>query len=58
MPRLAGVAHFWWIIADPASPHDWINEGLAEFTPFRLTEEQFGKAFAEARLADPVRRIG
>jgi hypothetical protein len=46
------MAHFWWLIADPATPNDWINEGLAEFTAFRLTEERFGPAFAEARLAE------
>jgi len=45
------MAHFWWVVADPATPNDWINEGLAEFTAFRLTEERFGKTFADARLA-------
>ena len=46
------MAHFWWIIADPTTPDDWINEGLAEFTAFRLTEERFGEGFAAARLAE------
>ncbi len=46
------MAHFWWSIADPATPNDWINEGLAEFTAFRLTEERFRRSFAEARLAE------
>ncbi len=46
------MAHFWWMIADPATPNDWINEGLAEFTAFRLTEQRFGQGFAEARLAE------
>ncbi len=46
------MAHFWWSVADPATPSDWINEGLAEFTAFRLTEGRFGEAFAQARLAE------
>lgn len=46
------MAHFWWSVADPATPDDWINEGLAEFTAYRLTEERFGEAFATARLAE------
>ena len=46
------MAHFWWIVSDPTTPNDWISEGLAEFTAFRLTEERFGQTFAEARLAE------
>lgn len=46
------MAHFWWGIADPSTPDDWINEGLAEFTAFRLTEERYGKAFADMRIAE------
>jgi hypothetical protein len=46
------MAHFWWTIADPTTPDDWINEGLAEFTAFRLAKERFGEAFAAARLAE------
>lgn len=49
------MAHFWWMIADPATPNDWINEGLAEYTAFRLTEERFGPAFAQVRLAEYYR---
>jgi aminopeptidase N len=44
------LAHFWWMIADAASPDDWINEGLAEYTAFRLTSDRFGEAFASARI--------
>ncbi len=29
------------------TPDDWINEGLAEFSAFRLSEEFFDKAFAD-----------
>jgi len=46
------LAHFWWSVADPDTPDDWINEGLAEFTAFRFTEERYGEAFAEVRLAE------
>ena len=41
------MAHFWWAIADMGTPDDWINEGLAEFSAFRLSEEFFDKAFAD-----------
>ena len=46
------MAHFWWTISDPATPNDWINEALAEFSAFRLTQGRFGRPFAEARLAE------
>jgi len=46
------LAHFWWTIADPGTPNDWINEGLAEFSAFRLAEWRFGPAFKDARLAE------
>lgn len=40
------MAHFWWLIADANTPDDWINEGLAEYSAFRMSEEFFGKSFA------------
>jgi hypothetical protein len=46
------LAHFWWAIADPNTPDDWINEGLAEFSAFRLSEERFGKAFADTLIQE------
>jgi len=46
------LAHFWWSVADPGTSDDWINEGLAEFSAFRLPEERYGKAFAEVRMAE------
>jgi len=49
------MAHFWWSVADSSTPDDWINEGLAEFSAFRLSEERFGKAFAET-LIDEYRK--
>jgi hypothetical protein len=41
------LAHFWWSIADTSSPDDWINEGLAEYSAFRLSEELYGKSFTD-----------
>ena len=41
------MSHFWWLLANAASPEDWINEGLAEFSAFRLSEGRYGKAFGE-----------
>ena len=52
------MAHFWWTIADPATPDDWINEGLAEFSAFRLAEGRFGRPFADARLAEYRQNAG
>lgn len=46
------VAHFWWTIADPATPHDWINEGLAEYSAYRLAAELHGEAYARQRAAE------
>ena len=46
------IAHFWWALADSATPDDWINEGLAEYSAFRLSEEEYGKAFADHRLEE------
>ncbi len=41
------MAHFWWSIAPTNTPDDWINEGLAEYSAFRLSEACFGKDFAD-----------
>jgi len=41
------LSHFWWSIADTDSPDDWINEGLAEFSAFRLSGLLFGKSFED-----------
>lgn len=40
------MAHFWWSIVDTATPDDWINEGLAEFSAYRLSESYYGDTFA------------
>ncbi|MBN2411019.1 hypothetical protein JXQ31_04950 [candidate division KSB1 bacterium] len=41
------MAHFWWSIAPTNTPDDWINEGLAEYSGFRLSEACFGREFAD-----------
>jgi hypothetical protein len=41
------MGHFWWSIADANTPDDWINEGLAEFSAYRLSEQYSGKDFAD-----------
>ncbi|HUT62591.1 MAG TPA: hypothetical protein VMZ04_01415 [Anaerolineae bacterium] len=41
------MAHFWWNIADANTPDDWINEGLAEFSAFRLSEKFSGRDFTD-----------
>jgi hypothetical protein len=46
------LAHFWWNIVDMSTPNDWINEGLAEYSAFRVSEDRFGKAFVERRIAE------
>ncbi len=46
------LAHFWWHIAGAESPDDWINEGLAEFSAYRLSRELFGDAFAARLLTE------
>ena len=35
------LSHFWWHIADAATADDWMNEGPAEYSAFRLSEEFF-----------------
>ena len=46
------MSHFWWLIADTRTTNDWINEGLAEYSAFRLSEASFGKAFADTLLTE------
>ena len=46
------LAHFWWLIADANTPNDWINEGLAEYSAFRLSEEFSGKTFADVLVKE------
>jgi aminopeptidase N len=46
------LSHFWWNVVDTATPNDWINEGLAEFSAFTVAQERYGKPFAEVRMAE------
>lgn len=46
------LAHFWWSIANASTTDDWINEGLAEFSAFRLSESRQGKAFADTLIQE------
>lgn len=46
------MAHFWWLIADANTPDDWINEGLAEYSAFRMSKEFFGKSFADVLVKE------
>ncbi|MEW6751216.1 MAG: hypothetical protein AB1505_09595 [Candidatus Latescibacterota bacterium] len=46
------MAHFWWMLADPSTPDDWINEGLAEYSAFRLSLVHFGTVFGDSLLAE------
>jgi hypothetical protein len=45
------LAHFWWKLADPATPDDWLNEGLAEYSAFSVATLQFGPAFRDSLLS-------
>ena len=44
------LSHFWWRIADTSGPNDWLNEGLAEYSSFRLSGLLSGSAFQDKLL--------
>ncbi len=46
------IAHYWWKYANMATPDDWINEGLAEYSAFMVSREVIGKEFAEKLLVE------
>jgi hypothetical protein len=46
------VAHSWWHRADAATPDDWINEGLSEYSAYLVAEELVGHAFARTLLEE------
>jgi len=46
------IAHYWWHQADTATPDDWINEGLAEYTAWLAAGPLAGRAFAAELLAE------
>lgn len=39
------IAHYW-SFADTGAPEDWMNEGLAEYASFLISEKLIGKGFA------------
>jgi len=44
------IGHYWWHLADAASPEDWINEGFSEYLALLASESIVGKDFvAELR---------
>lgn len=45
------MAHYW-SKADPGTPDDWINEGLAEYTALLISEEIIGEDFYHVLLAE------
>ncbi len=45
------LAHHWWTIATAGTFDDWINEGLAEYSALRLTQERYGEAAVKPVLA-------
>jgi hypothetical protein len=46
------IAHYWWKYANMATPDDWINEGLAEYSAFMVSREIVGKEFADRLLVE------
>ena len=44
------LAHFWWRIAVTSDPSDWINEGLAEYSAFRLSGLMSGVDYQQILL--------
>lgn len=39
------LAHFWWSVADPDGPDDWLNEGLAEYSAVLVAGHLFGPEY-------------
>jgi hypothetical protein len=46
------IAHYWWYRADTATPDDWINEGLAEYSALLACRTVVGAAFADVLIAE------
>jgi hypothetical protein len=44
------IAHLWWSIADPSTPDDWINEGLAEYSAFRFCRQRYSAEITDRRV--------
>ena len=50
------VAHYWWHQADAATPEDWINEGLAEYSALLACRTIVGAEFADVLVAEYAER--
>ncbi len=50
------LAHGWWSIADMFR-HDWINEGVAEFSAFVAAKSIYGNEFAEKYITGCIGAI-
>jgi hypothetical protein len=44
------MAHYWWHTADMATPEDWINEGLSEYTAYLVSQRVSGDEFGRSLL--------
>ncbi len=51
------VAHFWWAFTGVDSFDNWIDEGLAEYSAFRITSERYGLGFNMFQVGQYQRRI-
>jgi hypothetical protein len=51
------IAHYWWHSADINTSEDWINEGLAEYSAFLISEELIGKDFTDQLLSEYKKRV-
>jgi hypothetical protein len=51
------ISHYWWHLADINTPDDWINEGLAEYSAFLISQELIGKDFADQLLIEYKKRV-
>jgi hypothetical protein len=45
--QLHELAHFWWSVADPSGPDDWLNEGLAEYSAVLVSAHMFGPGYRD-----------
>jgi len=51
------VAHFWWAFTGVESFDNWIDEGLAEYSAFRMTSDRYGIGFNFFQVGQYQRRI-
>lgn len=51
------AAHFWWMFTGVDSPDNWIDEGLAEYTAFRMASDRYGAGFNVFKVGQYQRHI-